>query len=87
MSTRVTRQVKHELLGVALTTLQNLDRFAHLSPLAKVMRAHLIEPYEYSRDNDYLFTLKQCFEEQDHVLRDQLEGFNEELNAAIETTP
>lgn len=86
MSTRVTHQVKHELLGVALTTLRDLDRFAHLSPLAKVMRTHLIEPYEYSRDNDYLFTLKHCFDEQDHILRAQLESFNEELNAAIEAS-
>lgn len=87
MSTRVTHQVKHESLEVALSTLQFLEGYAHLSHLAGVMRANLIEPYEYSRDNDYLFTLKQCFDEQDHILRAKLEGFNEELNAAIETTP
>lgn len=86
MSNRVTHQVKRELLGLALTTLRDLDRFAHLSPLAKVMRTHLIEPYEYSRDNDYLFTLKHCFEEQDHILRAHLGSFNEELNAAIEAS-
>lgn len=86
MSTRVTQRVKQELLSVALDTLRYLEGYTHLLPLAGVMRAHLIEPYGYSQHNDYLITLKQYFDEQDHILKDQLGRFNEDLNAALETT-
>jgi hypothetical protein len=44
MSPRVPRRLKDELLGVALATLRDLERCAHLAPLARVMRGHLIEP-------------------------------------------
>lgn len=83
MSPRVPRRLKEELLGVALTTLRDLGQRAHLAPLARVMRAHLIEPYDFQNQNDYLYILKQCFDEQDHVLRAHLERFKEELEAAV----
>lgn len=82
MSSRVPRRLKEELLGVALTTLQDLEGSAHLAPLADVMRANLIEPYGF-REQNYLYTLKQCFDEQDHVLRAYLGRFNEELDTAL----
>jgi hypothetical protein len=84
MSSRVPRRLKVELLGVALTTLRNLEQHAHLAPLAGVMRAHLIEPYGFREQNNYLYILKQCFDEQDHVHRAHLGHFSEELDAALE---
>ncbi|WP_321850544.1 hypothetical protein [Burkholderia diffusa] len=83
MSPRVSCRLKDELLGVALATLRDLEQRAHLTPLATVMRAHLIEPYGFRRQNDYLYILKQCFDEQDHVLRAHLQRFSEDLDAAL----
>jgi hypothetical protein len=83
MSSRVPYRLKQELLGVALTTLRNLEHRAHLAQLAGVMRAHLIKPYGFTEQNNYLYALKQCFDEQDHVLRAQLGKLDEELNAAL----
>ncbi|WP_223532792.1 hypothetical protein [Pseudomonas sp. GL-RE-20] len=82
LSPRVPRRLKDELLGVALTTLQALEQHAHLAPLARVMRKHLIEPYGFREQNNYLYILKQCFDEQDHMLRAHLRSFSEELDAA-----
>lgn len=86
MSTRVSRRLKDELLSVALTTLRDMEQRTHLAPLAKVMRAHLIEPYGFKEQNNYLYILKQCFDEQDHVLRAHLVCFREALDAALEAT-
>lgn len=83
MSPRLPRRLKEELLGVALSTLRELELRAHLAPLASVMRAHLIEPYGFREKSAYLFILKQCFDEQDHVLRAYLEKFRDELDAAL----
>jgi len=83
MSPRVPHRLKVELLGVALNTLKNLEWRDHLAALAKVMRAHLIEPYGFREQNNYLYILKQCFDEQDHVLRAHLRRFSEELDAAL----
>jgi hypothetical protein len=82
MSPRVPRRLKEQLLGVALNTLRGLEQYAHLAPLASVMRAHLIEPYGFSEQNNYLNILKECFDDQDHVLRGQLRRFSDELDAA-----
>jgi len=82
MSPRVSRRLKNELFGIALTTLRDLEQHAHLSPLARVMRAHLIEPYGFREKNNYLYILKQSFDEQDPVLRAFLGRFSEELDAA-----
>jgi hypothetical protein len=82
MSSRVSRRLKDELLGVALITLRDLEQSAQLAPLARAMRAHLIEPYGFREQNNYLHILKQCFDEQDHVLRAHLERFSEDLDAA-----
>jgi hypothetical protein len=84
MSPRVSRRLKGELLGVALTTLRDLEQRAHLAALATVMRAHLIEPYGFQKQDNYLDILQQCFYEQDHVLRAHLGRFCEELDAALE---
>lgn len=84
MSPRVPRRLKDELLGVALTTLRDLEQHAHLAPLAMVMRGHLIEPYGFREQNSYLYILKQCLDEQDHVLRAHLGRFSEDLDAARE---
>lgn len=81
LSPRVSRRLKNELLCVALTTLRDLEQHAHLAPLARVMQAHLIEPYGFRAQNNYLDILKQCFDEQDHVLRGHLRRFREELDA------
>lgn len=83
MSPRVPNRLKEELLGVALYTLRDLEQRAHLAPLASVMRANLIEPYGFREQNNYLYVLKQCFDEQDHVLRAHLRRLNEQLNAAM----
>lgn len=85
MSPRVTRRLKQELLSVALTTLRDLEQRAHLAPLSKVMREHLIKPYGFKERDDYLYALKQGFDEQDHVLRSCLGRFNEELHNALDT--
>ena len=82
MSSRVPRRLKNELLGVALTTLRELEQHAHLASLAKVTRAYLIEPYGFPEQNTYLDILKQCFDAQDHVLRAYLTRFSELLDAA-----
>ncbi|MBT2298217.1 hypothetical protein [Pseudomonas fluorescens] len=82
MSPRVPLRLKGELFGVALTTLRDLEQRAHLAPLARVMRLHLIEPYGSREQDHYLHVLKQCFDEQDHVLRAHLGRFSEELDAA-----
>lgn len=84
MSPRVTRRLKEELLGVALATLRDLKNRPHLVPLTEVMQRHLIEPYGYRENNNYLHILKSCFDEQDHVLRADLRGFKVELAAALE---
>lgn len=81
-SSRVPYRLKSELLGVALTTLQDLEKRAHLAPLAGVMRKHLIEPYGFRGHNNYPYILKQYFDEQDPVLRAQLRSFSEEIDAA-----
>ncbi|UVM13141.1 hypothetical protein [Pseudomonas protegens] len=83
-SPRLPRRLKGELLGVALTTLRDLEPHAHLAPLASVMRTHLITPYGYRKKNDYLHTLKQFFDEQDHELRAHLGNLSKELNSALE---
>jgi hypothetical protein len=83
-SPRLPRRLKGELLGVALTTLRDLEQHAHLAPLANVMRTHLITPYGYREKKDYLYTLKQFFDEQDHVLRAHLGNLSKELNSALE---
>jgi len=85
MSPRVTRRLKQELLSVALTALRDLERRAHLAPLSKVMREHLIKPYGFKEQDNYLYALKHGFDEQDHVLRSCLGRFNEELNKALDT--
>lgn len=82
ISPRVPRRLKNELLGVALTTLRDLEQRVQLAPLARVMRTHLIEPYGFREPNNYLSILKECFDEQDHVLRAHLRSFNEDLDAA-----
>lgn len=87
MSPRVPKRLKEQLLGVALTTLRDLEQTAHLAPLARVMRAHLIEPYGFREQNNYLHILKQCFDEQDHVLQASLGRFSEELDAAHGDAP
>jgi hypothetical protein len=81
-SPRVPQRLKDELLGVALTTLRDLEQRAHLAPLARVMRVHLIEPYGFREQNNYLYILKRCFDEQDHVLRAHLGRFSEDLDAS-----
>lgn len=85
MSPCVTQRLKQELLGMALTTLRDLEQRAHLAPLA-VMRAHLVNPYGFRHQNNYLDVLKQCFDEQDHVLRAHLGRLNEDLNTALGAT-
>lgn len=87
MSPCVPRRLKCELLGVALNTLRDLEQHAHLAALATVMRAHLIEPYSFQEQNNYLDILKQCFDEQDYVLRAHLGRFSEELDAARKAAP
>jgi hypothetical protein len=86
MSPRVPNRLKQELLGVALTTLRDVEQRTHLAPLASVIRKHLIEPYGFREQNDYLYTMKQCFDEQDHVLRAHLGRFEGELDAAFGAT-
>lgn len=86
MSPRVTRRLKNELLGMALTALRDLEQREHLRPLAEVMRDHLIKPYGCREDNNYLYILKQCFDEQDHVLRAYLGRFSDALDAARAAT-
>lgn len=83
MSPRVPHRLKSELLGVALKTLKNMECRSHLEVLATVMRAHLIEPYGFREQNNYLVILKQCFDEQDPEFRAGLEHFSGELNAAL----
>ncbi|OYU07314.1 MAG: hypothetical protein CFE47_11770 [Pseudomonas sp. PGPPP1] len=58
-----------------------LEQRAHLAPLATVFRVLLIEPYGFREQNNYLYILKQCFDERDHVLRAHLGSFSEELDA------
>lgn len=84
MSSHLPLRLKVELLGVALTTLQDLQKYEHLKLLAKVMRSHLIEPYGFREKNDYLYVLKQCFDKQDPVLRAHLALFSQELRTAGE---
>lgn len=85
MSSHITWRLKDELLGVALTTLRDLEHLKHLAPLAKVMRRHIIEPYGFKEQSNYLYILKQCFDEQDHVLRAHLVRFKADLDAALES--
>jgi hypothetical protein len=84
MSPRVSRRLQAELLGMALTRLRDLEETTHLVPLANVMRAHLIEPYGFREQSDYLDILEQCFDKQDHLLRIRLTRFSEQLDAARE---
>lgn len=81
-SPRVPHRLKRELLGVVLTALRELEQQAHLAPLARVMRANLIQPYGF-KENNYLYSLRHFFNEQDHVLRGDLEHLDEEINAAL----
>lgn len=85
ISPRVTHRLKDELLGMALTALRDLERREHLRPLARVLEAHLIEPYGFREHNRYLDALKRCFDGQDHVLRAELGPFRDALEAAIGT--
>lgn len=85
ISLRVPSRLKVQLLGVALTTLRDLEQRTHLEPLTRVMRAHLIKPYGFRKEKEYLDILKQCFDKQDHVLLAKLGGFSEELDTALET--
>lgn len=86
-SPRVPHRLKNEVLGLALATLKALEQGGgHLAPMALVMRAHLIEPYGLRKQNCYLNILKQCFDEQDRVLRANLRGFRDELDAARESS-
>lgn len=82
MSPRIPRRLKVELLGVALTTLRDLEQCERLAALATAMRASLIKPYGFQAQKNYLEILKQCFDEQDHVLLACLEQFRRELNDA-----
>lgn len=84
MSPHVPHRLKVDLLGVALSTLRNLEQCANLAELASEVRAHLIKPYGLMAQENYLDILKQCFVEQDHVLRTLLTRFNKELDAARE---
>lgn len=83
MSPRVTLRLKNALLGLTLNTLQRVEERPHLAPLAKVMRTHLIEPYGYWQENNYLNVLKRCFDEQDPARRIHYERFSDDLNARI----
>lgn len=80
LSSRVSCRLKNDLLTVALTTLRDLEQHDRLVPLAHVMQANLIEPYGFI-EQKYLSILKQCFEQQDPVLRSRLGRFREELDA------
>ena len=82
MSQRVPHRLKVELLGVALATLRSLESHSHLANFSKVMRAHLIQPYGFRKRNGYTAVLRQCFDEQDHILRAALRQFSEDLDAA-----
>lgn len=66
--------------------MRDLEMRAHLAPLASVMRAHLINPYGFRAQKNYLYALKQSFDEQDHMLLAHLGCLNEELNAALAAT-
>lgn len=83
MSPRVPHRLKVELLGLALSTLRDLERRSQLASLAKVMRQHLINPYGFRVKSNYLHALKNCFEEQDHVLRSYLRLLSHELSVAL----
>lgn len=87
MSPNVPHRLKNALLGLALTTLRRLEERAHLAPLARVMRTHLIKPYGFRGQDNYLHILKQHFDEQDPTLRIQLERFSEELDNLREDRP
>lgn len=80
MSTNMPHRIKVTLLSMALTTLRDLEQLEHLAPLARSMRENLIRPYGFQAQKNYLDVLKQCFDEQDHVLRGYLERFSQELN-------
>lgn len=82
MSLCIPHRLKVQVLGVALTTLRTLEQYGHLAPLARVMREHLIEPFGFPEQNNYLDILKQCFDAQDHVLRAYLGSFSKELDSA-----
>ena len=82
MSPRVSRRLKGELLGMVLAALRDLERREHLRPLADVMRAYLIQPYGIREDSNYLYILKQHFDEQDHVLLAHLGSFSDALDEA-----
>lgn len=85
-SARVSHQLKIELFGMALTTLRDIELYAHLAPLAELMRTHLIQPYGFSAEIDYLYILKRYFNEQDHVLLADLDRFSLDLDAARESS-
>jgi hypothetical protein len=46
------------------------------------MRANLIEPLGFREQNCYLHMLKQCYDEQVHLLQAHLGRFSAELDAA-----
>lgn len=83
MSSRVPQALKEELLCVALNALRNLEGNGQLAPLANEMRANLIKPNGLSNRYDYLYTFKQCFDAQDHVLRSRFKQFNEKINSEL----
>lgn len=82
ISSNVPRRLKTELLDVALSTVQKLQEHKQLAPLAKVMRTHLIKPFGFRKQNNYLDILHKCFNDQDPELRVHLRLFKEELDAA-----
>jgi len=82
-SPNVTWRLKSKLLGVALSALRDLQQQRQLEPLATVLRRHLIEPYGFRESHERLSILKQCFDDQDHVLRAHLGRFEAELDAAL----
>ena len=84
ISTGVTPRLKVELLGMALTTLRDIEQQPQLGKLAGVMRAHLIYPYGLGAERDYIYVLMQYLNEQDHVLQSSLGRFSDELDAARE---
>lgn len=82
MSPNLHSGLKEQLLSVVLGTLRDLEKRPHMAPVAKVLRKSLIAPYA-TRSPKYLEALKECFDEQDHILRADLGLFRNELDAAL----
>lgn len=83
LAMHVSKRLKCDLLRLTLNALRSIEQCPHLTHLAKSMRDHLIEPYEIKDRPDYLRILQQCFDDQDHVLRADLEVFGDELDNAL----